>query len=135
MQLADIIHTYPGYFGCESRCRLRIYAPDQVAQMASRPFAPVPLVFIASELPGNPGTSITNAVERVIPSAREVVRRRGAPSLARGPFAWIEHYPTETNGGREETFAVVSLLGSGRGPEWRNITRPEVETLIGEALS
>jgi hypothetical protein len=119
MQIADMIHTYPGYFGCESQCRLRIYATHSLA----------PLVFVATEMPDNPGTSITNAVERLIPSARNLVRQRGAPSLASAPFSWIEHYPADD---QPERFAQV-VFPRGK-PEWRFISREQVETLIGEPL-
>ena len=53
MHLAsDHIHRYKDAGGRTARCRVRIYLPDDV------PDAPV---VICSELPNNPGGSITNS--------------------------------------------------------------------------
>ena len=55
MHLAsDYIHTYRSAGGHLSRCRVRIYLPDDDLD------APV---VVCSELPNNPGGSITNAAE------------------------------------------------------------------------
>ena len=49
----DYIHPYKDAGGRPSHCRVRIYLPDDVRD------APV---VICSELPNNPGGSITNSV-------------------------------------------------------------------------
>jgi hypothetical protein len=55
MHLAcDYIHPYKDAGGRRARCRVRIYLPDHVSD------APV---VICSELPSNPGGSITNSAE------------------------------------------------------------------------
>ncbi len=55
MHLAsDYIHPYKDAGGRPSHCRVRIYLPDDVLD------APV---VVCSELPNNPGGSITNSAE------------------------------------------------------------------------
>ncbi len=123
----DTTHNYGGYFGCASQCRIRVYhAPER------------PPVVIATELPENQGTSVTNMAERL---ATEWARDEETGEAAE--IVWIEHYPEERNrfGRRvfEETFALVTFqcgqLGEFTNPEWQYITRAEVERMIGEPLS
>ena len=73
MHLAtDYIHPTPS----ESRCRMRVYLPDEGGG------APV---VICSELPNNEGSSVTYSAEQV---AAEVIRYHKLPVPV-----WIEHYP------------------------------------------
>jgi hypothetical protein len=58
-------------------CRVRIYLPDN---MRDSP------VVICSELPNNPGGSITNSAEAI---AAGVIRANKLPT----PLVWIEHWP------------------------------------------
>ena len=91
MHLAsDYIHPYKGAGGRRARCRIRIYLPDDVHD------APV---VICSELPNNPGGSITNSAEVI---AAGVIRSHELPA----PLLWIEHWPKESTGGAE-TFELV----------------------------
>ena len=55
---------------------------------------------ICSELPNNPGGSITNSVEVI---AAGVIRSHELPA----PMVWIEHWPKEATDGAEETFELV----------------------------
>ncbi len=116
------------------RCRIRIYLSDDEHD------APV---VVCSELPNNPGMSITNAAERI---AAEVI---GGHRLST-PLVWIEHYPPEARRpGAEETFDLVLFssyevedLGAYAGeerkrigePSWKPLDRRSVETLIGGPL-
>jgi hypothetical protein len=76
MHLAsDYIHSYKDAGGRPARCRVRIYLPDDVRD------APV---VICSELPNNPGGSITNSAEVI---AAGVIRANELPT----PLMWIEH--------------------------------------------
>jgi hypothetical protein len=131
----DVIHTYPGFFGAESRCRIRIYRPPGF-----------PPVVLASELPENPGTSITNLVEQLAAEVlgRYLDERRGYLR----PLIWVEHYPPRAEGARDETWDLVTFpdyqpfqaLEAGRWrvrfgePDWRRLSRGQVERLIGEPL-
>jgi len=74
--LADFQHHYHGMMAFRSVCRIR------VSQLESGM-----TVVIATELPDNPGTSITNWAEFL---ASEMRRRFVPPG---GALAWIEHDP------------------------------------------
>jgi hypothetical protein len=91
MHLAsDCIHPYKDAGGSPARCRVRIYLPEDMHD--------VPIV-ICSELPNNPGGSITNSVEVI---AAGVIRANELPT----PLVWVEHWPEETTEG-QETFELV----------------------------
>jgi hypothetical protein len=92
MHLAsDYIHPYKDAGGSSARCRVRIYLPDDIRD------APV---VICSELPNNPGGSITNAAEVI---AAGVIQANELPT----PLVWIEHWTKEVTDGGEETFELV----------------------------
>jgi hypothetical protein len=57
-------------------------------------------VVICSELPNNPGGSITNSVEVI---AAGVIRANELPTS----LVWVEHWPRESTGRGEETFDLV----------------------------
>jgi hypothetical protein len=114
------------------RCRVRIYLPDDVRD------APV---VICSELPNNPGGSITNSAEVI---AAGVIRANELPT----PLVWIEHWPQESTEG-QETFDLVVFssykleerapyLGETRawieGATWKPLDRATVEVLVGEKV-
>jgi hypothetical protein len=81
MHLAtDYIHPYKDAGGSPARCRVRIYLPDDVRD------APV---VICSEVPNNPGGSITNSAEVI---AAGVILANELPT----PLVWIEHWPKES---------------------------------------
>src|SRR5919112_2564323 len=91
MHLAsDYIHRYKDAGGRPSHCRVRIYIPDDMRD------APV---VICSELPNNPGGSITNSAETI---AAGVIQACELPI----PLVWIEHWPKESTEG-QETFELV----------------------------
>ncbi|MDP9476839.1 MAG: hypothetical protein M3R38_14325 [Actinomycetota bacterium] len=93
-------------------------------------------------MPGNTGTSITNAAEVV---AAEIAHAYRLPT----PLVYIEHYPpTSTNGSTEkfdlvvfaswETREIARVPGElireiGR-PTWKRVDRATVEILVGQAL-
>lgn len=92
-----------------------------------------PTVVIVTELPQNPGTSVTNAAQDIATQAYQWLERP-----AQG-ITLIEHYAQD---GEEryaqERFALVTFAHSEGGrfshPEWRALTKEEVERLIGQAL-
>ena len=129
MHLAsDYIHSYKDAGGRPAHCRVRIYLSDDVLD------APV---VVCSELPNNPGGSITNSAEVI---AAGVVR---ANQLAT-PLVWIEHWAEESTEG-QETFELVvfsSYEVIDRAPylgettawigdaTWRPLDRATVEVLV-----
>ena len=134
MHLAsDYIHPYRSAGGRRSRCRVRIYLPDHV------PDTPV---VVCSELPDNPGGSVTNSVEVI---AAGVIRANKLPT----PLVWIEHRPKESTGGGPETFELVvfsSYEEEDRAPylgetrtwigdaTWKRLDRPIVEALVEDKV-
>jgi hypothetical protein len=127
---SDYIHPYKDAGARPARCRVRIYLPDDARD------APV---VICSELPNNPGGSITNSVEEI---AAEVMQANGLPT----PLVWIEHWPRESTEGGAETFELVVFssyevterapyLGETRAwvgeAKWKPLDRTSVEVLVG----
>jgi hypothetical protein len=134
MHLAsDYIHSYKDAGGHPAHCRVRIYLPDDMRD------APV---VICSELPNNPGGSITNSAEAV---AAGVIRANELPT----PLVWIEHWPKESTNGGQESFDLVVFssyevterapyLGETRAwigdAIWKRLDRASVEVLVGGKL-
>jgi hypothetical protein len=77
---SDYIHPYKDAGSRPSHCRVRIYLPDDVRE------APV---VICSEVPNNPGGSITNLAEVI--AARVIQATRDPPSKS------ANHCPLEIN--------------------------------------
>jgi hypothetical protein len=130
MHLAsDYIHSYKDAGGNPVRCRVRIYLPEDVLD------APV---VVSSELPNNPGGSITNSAEVI---AAGVIRANELPT----PLVWIEHWPKESTEGQESFELVVfssyeltqraPYLGETRAwigeATWKTLDRTAVELLVG----
>ena len=131
MHLAsDYIHPYRDVGRRPARCRVRIYLSNDVHD------APV---VICSELPNNPGGSITNSVEVI---AAGVIQNNKLPT----PPVWIEHRPEESTRSGVEAFDLVVFssyeveerapyLGETRS--WigevtrKPLDRATVETLVG----
>lgn len=84
-------------------------------------------VFVATELPDNPGTSVTNYAEQLATAMRTQYARKPRDVI------WIEHYP-EAKDRRKEDFDLVRFLGmegdSLRTPVWTRITEQAVNELI-----
>jgi hypothetical protein len=127
---SDYIHPFKDTGGRAARCRVRIYLPEEVCD--------APMV-ICSELPNNPGGSITNSVEVI---AVGVIESNKLPT----PLVWIEHWPEESIHGGEETFDLVVFssyevtekalyLGKARtrigDATWKPLDRATVEALVG----
>jgi hypothetical protein len=131
MHLAsDYIHVYRSAGGRPSHCRVRIYLPDDVLD--------APMV-ICSELPNNPGGSITISAEMI---AAGVIQDNELPTQ----LVWIEHWPDESMGREEETFDLLvfssyevtemapylretrAWIGDAR---WKPLDRATVEVLVG----
>ena len=130
MHLAsDYIHPYKDASGLPAHRRVRIYLPDDPGDA---------LVVICSELPNNPGGSITNSADVI---AASVIRAHELPT----PLVWIEHWPEES-ADEQETFELVVFssfevverapyLGETRAwigdATWKPLDRASVEVLVG----
>lgn len=128
---ADYVHPFESLSGTRSRCRIRIYLPDEECD------APV---VICSELLSNRGIPVTGAAENI---AARVIAAHGLEAPV-----WIEHHPKETTVAGVEAFELVvfsdykarevvhftgSRLEIGQ-PSWKPLDRWSVEVLIGQPL-
>lgn len=115
-------------------CRVRIYEPEHPGDQH---------VVIFTELQGNPGQSVTNAIEQL---AAEVIMAHVLPS---SETVVIEHYEEARRGSESETYDLVTFawgdpepilrggvwtLELGR-PDWRPLDALTVEMLLGQPLS
>jgi hypothetical protein len=130
MQTLDTTFTYkPANAGIEARCRLRAYAHDGKA------------IFLLTELPDNPGMSVTNAIDQI--ATKLLAQYMVEPSEA----IFIEHYPADS-ARPQDTYDEVTLNCRQRAtldgkhhpwiaenPQWRRLTLEEVEIVTGANLS
>jgi hypothetical protein len=113
----------PGFI---ARCQLRIWQDEQGNSLV-----------ILSELPDNPGMSVTNAADQLATGV--VADFNLDPQRTR----WVEHYPKATGIG--ETFDTITFTWSHKrvfydgpihdvasAPEWRRISREEIEVWIAQ---
>jgi hypothetical protein len=127
---SDYIHPYKDAGGRPSHCRVRIFLSDDVLDSP---------VVVCSELPNNPGGSITNSAEVIVAG---VIQNNKLPT----PLVWIEHWPKESSDGGEETFELVVFssykveerapsLGETRAwiadATWKTLDRASVAILVG----
>ena len=123
-RVEDFLYDFEGYHGYPSQCRIQIFSVTARS-----------VVVVASELPDNPGTSITNRAEWI---ANQLYERLDQPE----DFIWIEHYPEDAYGGNPdpehtESFAIVEFdveNGKLTRPDWTHVTKPQVEQLIHRPL-
>jgi hypothetical protein len=110
--------------GDRARCLVRIWDTGESG------------VVMLTELPDNPGMSVTNACEDI---ATRIVQDFGInPQRTR----FIEHYPEEktTHHGiehvRKETFDEIFFTWDNRSradePHWKPLAKEEVERLVGD---
>ena len=134
--MTDYDHTFQSVSGTPSRCRIRIYLPEEECD------APV---VICSELAGNRGIPATGAAKNIAAEviAAEVIAARWllAP-------VWIEYHPEETTVAGEESFELVvfsdynvrEIVGPTGArlevgePFWKPLDRHCGEVLIGQPL-
>ena len=86
-------------------------------------------IAMATELPDNPGMSITNAAEIVWRAVWEYLER------PIDGMVMVEHYQTRPGHNSREvkdTFDLVTFRGPGRfsGPEWRRLHKSELEVML-----
>ena len=116
---ADYLHPFESVSGIRSRCRIRVYLPEQEHD------APV---VVCSELPENPAELIMThwLVDPV----------------------WIEYHPEETTAAGVESFELVvfsdhKIREAVRSaeprieigePSWKTLDRRSVEIIVGQPL-
>lgn len=108
--------NYKGFGRCESKCGVTIIDENGKKTV------------VLTELPDNPGTSITNFVEGIA----TLVHNQFLPDTPPESIRFIEHYPSESRGGDDETFDLVILKWDGkqfRGPLWKPLPAEEVEKI------
>ncbi len=112
---SSFVHTFQGNgSSIEARCGVTLFV-DQENNRAA---------VVLTEKPGNPGRSVTNAVEQI---ASEIFNEHLASSIPAGRVAWIEHYEKGLPANRP-TFDRV-LMGhaynAGRvgfySPDWKRL--------------
>jgi hypothetical protein len=123
----DFIHYFKKHPESEvvAKCRVRIYRPPSGA-----------VVVIATELPDNPGVSITNWAEHLATHFRRLYAQQGEA------FIWIEHYSGRCSRYDpdvviKEEFDRVLMRWTGREyvePDWKPFDRRKVEEFIGEPV-
>jgi hypothetical protein len=128
---ADYIHPFESVSGTPSRCRIRVYLPEEEHDAT---------VVICSELADNPGIPVTGAVENI---AAEVIAAHRLLALV-----WIEYHPEVTTVAGVESFELVvfsdykvrekvgpagSRLEIGE-PLWKPLDRRSVEVVVGQSL-
>ena len=109
-------YNYKGFWNCDSCCDIEVHRRSDGKY-----------VFVATELPDNPGTSVTNFAEHLATAMRSQY------ALKPEELIWIEHYP-EAKDRRKEDFDLVRFLGiegdSFRTPVWTRITGQVVDELV-----
>ncbi len=133
--LLDEQMEYAGYHGCLSICRVRIFDPTPKGREAKRP-----LIVVFTELPDNPGTSVTNRIEHL---ASLLYTRLGKPE----PIpVFVEHYPDRgvhyekiNQWQFKESFAFAGFRRNVGGrfqmPHWQYTTRMTVEVIAGQPIA
>lgn len=118
----DLPFRYWGFQGTPSCCRIRVFEPKGHA-----------LVVLATELPDNPGTSITNFAAQLATQIGELL------AVPLESLLWVEQYPEcGPQPHEQESFALVSFTRTPHGlshPSWRSLSPAEVANLIGGKLA
>ncbi len=134
----DELYPFTGFWASAGVCRIRVF------EIAGRP----PVV-VATEIPENESTSVTNVAEYL---AAEVITRYFPQRFEEAePVIWLEHYARTTGGplrprpaGMSNVDRVTFSRWSPRPvvsqgvkrvtlgePSWAPISREELERLIG----
>lgn len=116
-------------FGMRAVCDITIITPD----MLEPQYGAVPTTVIASELPDNPGTSVTNMAEEL---ATRVCREN---NISPHWLLWIEHYPKSESREDATWTEVAFTFDWGRSgfpckfstPKWWRLSDAQMATLTG----
>lgn len=117
-RIRDERYPYDGPGG-PAWCHLQVYQGEDGAVVA-----------LATDLPDNPGPSITAWTDRL---AYQVWQDVGAPPV----FTWIEHYLAGSSPELGESFALVGFAQTPGGaftmPHWQAVSRQAVEELVAQS--
>lgn len=125
--IVDDILQFKGLGGCESECGLKIWAFKNSYQDA----LPSRYVVVMTELPDNPGTTVTNAGALIAKEVMEIYLRQADPET----ITWIEHYPPRGNSVSvriRETFDRMNIRFDGhqfRNDGWTHLVEADLQTL------
>ena len=116
-KVLDSIFPYTGFHGCASRCQVEVFTRERR-----------PIVVRLTELPDNPGTSVTNMFEEIATLAVPYLSVWAGQIVDPEKIIWLEHYP-EQHGllygrscHRAETLDRVFLKWDGQrysDPNWK----------------
>ncbi len=118
---------YRGLHGCASRCRVEIWTDAQELRAA----------VVLTELPDNPGTSVTNFFEELATLVLPIVETLCACPPER--IIWVEHYERVHLKSHQhylpETWDRVELRWTGfkyESPTWKPSDPQQIERLVVE---
>ena len=117
--MIDTLYNYKGFSGCDSKCWIRIFSKD------------LAYIVIATELPDNPGTSITNTAAALATSV--AIEFDIEPER----LVWIEHYPARPDADHDETYDLVTFTWDGlrfSEPQWKHLGKEKAELIAGIQL-
>lgn len=104
------IYNYKGYWGFDSKCGVEIKRDNDKVTV------------ILTELPDNPGTSVTNMIEHLA----TMIYHQFLKDVLVENITWIEHYIESFAG---ETFDKVKMEWDGqrfKNPKWERIKKKEI---------
>jgi hypothetical protein len=122
-QLLATTYEFTAATGIKAVCGLRLVRDEER------------VVVVLTELPDNPGMSVTNACEEI---ATQVRRAFG---LDPDQIRWIEHYPEREHHVHRRTLHEAATYDEiifiwedyqARAPTWRRLTPEEVHLLLGQ---
>lgn len=120
----SMVYRYLGFHGSESHCRLDFYTGPGGEN-----------IVVATELPDNSGTSITNMAEEL--AALVCCDFNIAPAS----LLWIEHYPDrrehpdDISGAESWDLVTFDICGFRiTNPQWRRMSEAELHLLTDGAL-
>ena len=121
----SVDYRFTPYAKQEAICHVRIYRPGGS-----------PPVVVITDLPGNEGVSVTNAIEQIVPELEKVFE---LPTKT----MWVEHYPDRRpvgskDGTLEESFDEVQLMDGEDGqvrPQWRRLDKEKFFRVLDAAPS
>ena len=115
--MKDMKYSYQGYTRIESFCGLKLLERDGNT------------LVILTELPDNPGTSVTNCVEKIATKVLKEFR------LDWHDITWIEHYPAASRGfDKKPSYDLVEFdwnwLGRAEHPKWLHLTEEKFSRIL-----
>jgi hypothetical protein len=130
------ILEYPGHGRQTAICQLDVYRSPLTG--------PRTWVFIATEIPENPGLSVTNGIEHVALAIEKkfLLGPVFGNKEKTGTYILVEHYtPHSYEGRNREDFPLINFGTENTrfpyygSPDWIPVAKKEIERLIGVSLA